>query len=117
MLKVWVGLEARSFLQASIDTVWNMTLVLHGNTDNPLGRAMRQIRPAFTEYIMKVRSSFYSIRYSILLILPTTVKKTAIRFLERRSATGIVSSKTEAPARRRFDRFEASITSVLNLVC
>ena len=28
MLKVWVGLEARSFLQASIDTVWNMTHVL-----------------------------------------------------------------------------------------
>jgi hypothetical protein len=25
MLKVWVGLEARSFLQASIDTVWNKT--------------------------------------------------------------------------------------------
>jgi len=30
MLKVWVGLEARSFLQASIDTVSVCTISSHG---------------------------------------------------------------------------------------
>jgi len=52
MLKVWVGLEARSFLQASIDTVWQTTLVLHCDTNKHPGRTMCQVRPAFPEYII-----------------------------------------------------------------
>jgi hypothetical protein len=33
MLKVWVGLEARSFLQASVDTVSSQIWVLCANTN------------------------------------------------------------------------------------
>lgn len=36
MLKVWVGLEARSFLQASIDTVSLFTILIENNLINAL---------------------------------------------------------------------------------
>jgi len=36
MLKVWVGLEARSFLQASIETVSFLTVVIFVNAKSQL---------------------------------------------------------------------------------
>jgi hypothetical protein len=43
MLKVWVGLEARSFLQASIDTVRILQDVVDQIADNSVGRTMCQV--------------------------------------------------------------------------
>lgn len=49
MLKVWAGLEARSFLQASVETVSDE--VCYDNFTAltcSLGRTMREIRPALS---------------------------------------------------------------------
>jgi len=65
MLKVWVGLEARSFLQASIDTVCNMTHVLRCITNNILGRAIRQIRSTITQCIIGRRAVVYYVGFVV----------------------------------------------------
>ena len=54
MLKIWAGLEARSFLQASIESVsllilqepqWGLFLICSARTDRVgIGGSMRQIR-------------------------------------------------------------------------
>jgi aarF domain-containing kinase len=52
MLAVWVGLEARRFMQASIEdvsTLYNAMLFLILDADCRLGRAMCQIRPSSTK--------------------------------------------------------------------
>lgn len=51
MLKVWVGLEARSFLQASIDTVRVLNFSPESMTDLCPGGAMCQVRSTLAKYI------------------------------------------------------------------
>ena len=59
MLKVWVGLEARSFLQASIDTVSLFTILIENNLINALaGLTMRQVRPTVTEHLISHSSQY-----------------------------------------------------------
>lgn len=51
MLKVWVGLEARSFLQASIDTVRVLDILLEFIANSCLGGAICQVRSTLAEHI------------------------------------------------------------------
>jgi hypothetical protein len=53
MLKVWVGLEARSFLQASIETVSFPHSSYFRQALTPLsGRTMCQVRPTVTKHMI-----------------------------------------------------------------
>jgi hypothetical protein len=51
MLKVWVGLEARSFLQASVDSVSKFVLTPEVRCLQLPGGAMCQVRPTFAEHM------------------------------------------------------------------
>lgn len=55
MLKVWVGLEARSFLQASIDTVRVLDVSMDFIANSHLGGTMCQVRSTLAEYIKHER--------------------------------------------------------------
>jgi hypothetical protein len=83
MLKVWVGLEARSFLQASIDTVSLFTALIKNNSADALaGRTLRQVRPTVAKHLM-FHTSLY-IPFKIRLDFTTTKFTTHIEQLKGR---------------------------------
>jgi hypothetical protein len=57
MLKVWVGLEARSFLQASIDTVSYLETSITTHNLPISGRTLREVRSIVTQHISSLATS------------------------------------------------------------